>query len=108
MWASNSLARFVERAPSSLKDTVLLFHRYDTAQMIKAYNEQPLTALTSEGGLFDKLYQLYSLEDTLGIDVGNLRQPKTKHVSLWFRKLRANLRANLRAYSKLASKLASI
>ena len=46
-----------------------LFHRYDTVQMIKACNEQPLTVLTSEGGLFDKLYQLYTLEDTLGIDV---------------------------------------
>ena len=57
---------FLEKAPSVLEDAVLLFHRFDTAQLIKAYDEQELDSLTADGGLFDKLCQLYDLEDSLG------------------------------------------
>lgn len=63
------MANFIERAPSVLKDAVLLVHRFDTAALIKAQRNQELAALTAEGGLFDKLCSLYQLDQTLGSDV---------------------------------------
>jgi hypothetical protein len=60
---------YLERAPIALKDVVLLVHRFDTAKLIKACNEEEMDVLTMEGGLFDKLCSLYQLDDTLGCDV---------------------------------------
>ena len=48
---------------------MLLVHRYDTAALIKACNEQELNDLSADGGLFDKLCTLYALDETLGCDV---------------------------------------
>jgi hypothetical protein len=63
------LPSFLERAPIGLKDTVLLVHRFDTAKLIKACEEEELNVLTEKGGLFDKLCTLYHLDDTLGCDI---------------------------------------